>query len=191
MTAQLSRLALALAVVASAAVLMTGCNGQEPISVAASPTTMGMELDDTVVTTRVKSVLLEDQDIKGFDIKVETHKGMVLLSGFVDNPTQVDRAMSAARAVEGVKGVENGMTLKTGTTTVGNQLDDGIVTAKVRQALLAEPSIKSVQIGVVTVKGESQLSGFIDTQAQIDRAISVARGVEGVREVVNQMSVKK
>ena len=191
MTAQLSRLALALAVVASAAVLMTGCNRQEPLSVAASPTTMGMELDDTVVTTRVKSVLLEDQDIKGFDIKVETHKGMVLLSGFVDNATQVDRAMSAARAVEGVKGVENGMTLKTGTTTVGNQLDDGIVTAKVRQALLAEPSIKSVQIGVVTVKGESQLSGFIDTQAQIDRAISVARGVEGVREVVNQMSVKK
>ena len=68
MTAQLSRLALALAVVASAAVLMTGCNGQEPISVAASPTTMGMELDDTVVTTRVKSVLLEDQDIKGLDV---------------------------------------------------------------------------------------------------------------------------
>lgn len=191
MNTSLSRLSISLAVAASAAALITGCNRQDPISVAVSPTTVGMELDDTVITTRVKSVLLQEENIKGFDIKVETRKGMVLLSGFVDSAAQADLAMGAARAVEGVKEVENGMTVKTGTSTVGNQLDDGIVTAKVHQALLADPSIKSAQIAVATVKGEVQLSGFVDTQAQIDQAQSVARSVEGVRAVVNQMSIKK
>lgn len=191
MNNQLTRIAISVALTATAAAFITGCNRQEPVQTTGSPTTVGTELDDTVVTTRVKSALLADQDIKGFDIKVATRKGMVLLSGFVDNQGQIDRVMSVTRIVEGVRDVENRMTLKDGAVTIGNKLDDGIVTTKVKSALLADSSIKSAQITVVTQKGEVQLSGFLDNQMQIDRAIVVAGAIEGVRKVVNEMSIKK
>ena len=76
-------------------------------------------------------------------------------------------------------------------TSVGTEIDDGVVTAKVKSALLADPDIKSLDIAVVTSKGEAQLSGFVDNQTQIDRAIEVARAVDGVKSVASQMSVKK
>jgi hyperosmotically inducible protein len=93
--------------------------------------------------------------------------------------------------VEGVKGVENAMILKDGKATVGNTVDDGVVTAKVKSALLADPGVKSSDIAVVTRKGEVQLSGYVDSQVQINRAIDVTRAVEGVQRVGNEMSIKK
>jgi hyperosmotically inducible protein len=113
------------------------------------------------------------------------------LSGFVDSQTQVDRAIAVTRAVAGVKSIENKVSLKGAATTVGNKLDDGIVTAKVKTALLADANVKSFDIAVVTRKGEVQLSGFVDNPSQVDRAIEVASGVEGVRSVSNEMSIKK
>ena len=74
---------------------------------------------------------------------------------------------------------------------MGNTVDDGIITAKVKSALLADPNVKSFDIAVVTRKGEVQLSGFVDSQAQIDQAIDLARKVEGVASVGNEMSIKK
>jgi len=70
-------------------------------------------------------------------------------------------------------------------------VDDGIITAKVKSALLADPNVKSFDIAVVTRKGDVQLSGFVDNQAQIDLAIELARKVEGVANVGNEMSIKK
>ena len=177
---------------AAASLLAVGCgNREEATPAATAKTTVGTEIDDTVVTAKVKSALLADADIKSFDLKVETRKGMVQLSGYVNNQTQVDRAIAATRAVEGVKSVENGITLKSGTATVGNTVDDGIITTKVKSALLADPNVKSFDIAVVTRKGEVQLSGFVDNQAQIDMALALAGKVEGVARVNNEMSVKK
>ena len=176
------------------ALLVTGCNRQEPVAAAVAVparTTVGNEIDDTVVTAKVKSALLGDPEIKAFDIKVETRKGLVLLSGFVDNQFQMDRVVSVVRNVEGVTGTESGMTLRDGKVTVGNKVDDSIVTTRVKSALLSDPGVKSADIAVVTSKGEVQLSGFVDSQTQIDRALLVARGVEGAQGVVNKMSIKK
>ena len=152
---------------------------------------MGTTIDDSVVTARVKSALLADPDVKSFGFKVETRKGEVQLSGFVDNQAQIDHAIAVARAVEGVKSVDNKVSVKDAATTVGNKLDDGIVTTKVKTALIADANVKSFDIAVVTRKGEVQLSGFVDNQSQIDRAIEVAHGIEGVRSVGNEMSIKK
>ena len=154
-------------------------------------TTVGTKIDDSVVTARVKSALLADPAVRGLEIKVETRKGLVLLSGFVDSQARIDNAIALTRKVEGVRDVENGMTLKEGKATVGNKVDDGIVTAKVKSALLSDPGVKSFDIAVATRKGEVQLSGFVDNQAQIDRAIEIARGIEGVQNVNNEMSIKK
>ncbi len=158
---------------------------------AASNVSMGTEIDDSVVTTRVKTALLDHIDIKGFDIQVETRKGEVMLSGFVANQGQVDQAMTVTKGIEGVKSVANKLSLKEGVATVGNQLDDSVITARVKAALLADPSIKGLDISVTTRKGEAQLSGFVDNNGQIDRAVEVARGIDGVTQVGNEMSIKK
>ena len=185
-------LVLGVTLAGAMSVLVAGCGDrQEQPSPPPASTTVGTEIDDTVVTTKVKSALLADPDIKSFDLKVETRKGAVQLSGFVDNQTQVDRALAATRAVQGVKSVENNIALKGGSTTVGNAVDDGIITAKVKSALLADPNVKSLDIAVVTRKGEVQLSGFVNSQEQIDQAIAIAHKVDGVTNVSNEMSIKK
>jgi hyperosmotically inducible protein len=174
------------------ALLMTGCD--KPVVATGTPvpsTTVGTEIDDSVLTTRVKTALLEEVNIKSFDLKVETHKGEVMLSGFVDNQYQLDRALSVTRGVAGVKSVDNKVSLKSGATTVGTKVDDSITTTRVKTALLADESIKSLDIMVVTRNAEVQLSGFVNSQNQIDRAMTVARGIEGVSKVTNDMSIKK
>ena len=181
-----------LALACVTAFLTAGCDKAPEAPLTPSATTsIGTEIDDSVVTTRVKSALLGDPDIKSFEIKVETRKGLVQLSGFVDTQTRIDSAITLVRKVEGVKNVENGMSLKDGKATVGNTVDDGIVTTKVKSALLADPAVKSFDIAVVTRKGEVQLSGFVDSQKQIDQAIALVRAVDGVQSVTNEMSVKK
>ena len=76
-------------------------------------------------------------------------------------------------------------------TTVGTEIDDSVVTARVKSALLADPDVKSFGFKVDTRKGEVQLSGFVDNRSQIDRAIEVAGGIAGARSVSNEMSIKK
>ena len=171
---------------------ISGCgNRQGDASTSTAKTTAGIEIDDAVVTTRVKSALLANPDIKSFDLKVETRKGTVKLSGFVDNQSQVDRAIQTTHGVEGVRNIDNSISLKEGHATVGNAVDDGVITTKVKSALLADPNIKSLDIAVVTRKGDVQLSGFVNSQAQIDQAVAIATKVEGVTSVRNEMSVKK
>ena len=164
-----------------------------PPAVVSEPakTSVGTEIDDTVVTASVKAALLSDTDIKSFDFKVETRKGVVMLSGFVDNQMQLDRANSLAKGVAGVTSVQNNVNLKSGSTTVGTKVDDSIVTGKVKAALIADEAIKSMDIAVVTRKGEVQLSGFVNSQTQIDRALLIASAVEGVTKVSNEMTIKK
>ena len=73
---------------------------------------------------------------------------------------------------------------------VGEALDDATITTKVKAALLQAPDVKGLDVGVETDKAVVQLSGFVASQAQIDKAVEVAKGVRGVREVQNKMSVK-
>ena len=81
---------------------------------ASTPTreSTGQYVDDSVITTRVKSALLGDAAVKSFEIKVETFKGVVQLSGFVDNSDQRSAAGNDAAAVKGVKDVKNNLLVK-------------------------------------------------------------------------------
>jgi hyperosmotically inducible periplasmic protein len=72
----------------------------------------GAAIDDSVITTKVKAALLADQDVKGSDISVETKGGEVMLSGAVKDQAQIDKALKVANSVEGVKGINNKMTVK-------------------------------------------------------------------------------
>ena len=167
---------------------LAGCNqpANDPTAVSA-----GTHLDDAVITTKVKSALLTDAQARGGDTSVETRKGAVLLSGFVDNQAQADREVQLAKAVEGVTSVDNKLMVKEGKSTAGNVLDDSVVTVKVKSALMADTSTKGSEIAVTTDKGIVQLSGYVDNAAEQERATTVARGVEGVQNVVNDTSIKK
>ena len=170
---------------------LTGCNKVKDTTVTATPTTIGVEIDDSVVTTKVKSALLGDDYVKSMDVKVETRKGEVMLSGFADTQAQIDRSILVAKNVEGVKSVINKLSLKEGKQSVGNKIDDSVITAGVKAALLQDPMMKSREVSVSTRKGEVQLSGFVDSALQLNHAVDVAKSIEGVSTVVNKMSVKQ
>jgi osmotically-inducible protein OsmY len=72
----------------------------------------GEYIDDSVITTKVKSQLAADDFLKSFEISVETYKGIVQLSGFVGSQQAVDKAGEIARGVQGVKSVENDLNVK-------------------------------------------------------------------------------
>jgi|ERR1700722_10784521 hyperosmotically inducible protein len=72
----------------------------------------GQYVDDTTITAKVKSALLGDGAVKSFEIKVETFKGVVQLSGFVDTEDQRAAATRDAMAVNGVQDVKDNLTLK-------------------------------------------------------------------------------
>lgn len=85
-------------------------------------------------------------------------------------------------------------TSDTGSTQSGSErsvTSDTAITAKVKAALLADSKVKSTDIHVETDKGEVILSGFVDSESQIDQAIKVAGNINGVKKVTNKMKPRK
>ncbi len=72
----------------------------------------------------------------------------------------------------------------------GQYVDDTVITTKVKSAILGEPGLKVSEINVETFKGVVQLSGFVSTRHDIDSAIRLARKVDGVKSVKNDMQLK-
>ncbi|MBW2101014.1 MAG: BON domain-containing protein [Deltaproteobacteria bacterium] len=72
----------------------------------------GEYVDDSVITAKIKFRLANDDFLKSFQISVETYKGIVQLSGFVNSQQAVDKASQISRSVKGVKSVKNDLTVK-------------------------------------------------------------------------------
>lgn len=72
----------------------------------------------------------------------------------------------------------------------GEYIDDSVITTKVKAEIFSNDSLKSSEINVETFKGVVQLSGFVSSQADINKAIEVSRSVKGVISVKNDMRVK-
>lgn len=96
-----------LAAVLGAGFVVTGCGS--------SPTnpSVGQQIDDSVITTKVKAKFVEDKAVSALNIAVETYKGTVQLSGFANNQTEISRAVQLASEVQGVRSVKNDIRLKT------------------------------------------------------------------------------
>ena len=102
-----------------------------------------------------------------------------------------DGAVMTPGAVNGSFSVESSDAHKVTLPSVGNKLDDSVITGKVKAALLKDPSIHSLDIHVITRIDEVLLSGFVDTQAQMDRAMQLAVTVAGEHHVTNGMKLKQ
>jgi osmotically-inducible protein OsmY len=84
------------------------------VACASTPThqSTGEYVDDSVITTKIKALLAEDDFLKSFQISVETYQGTVQLSGFVNSQMAVDKAGQIATSIQGVKSIKNDLIVK-------------------------------------------------------------------------------
>lgn len=151
----------------------------------------GEQIDDTVITGKIKAELIGDPVTKAHEIDVEVFKGRVQLNGFVRDNDMRQRAVAIAKQVSGVVAVDNNLKLKGASdVSVGEQVDDVALTARVKAALAEDARTKVLRINVETRNAVVLLAGFVDNAAARSAAGELARGVAGVTRVDNQIAVK-
>ena len=146
---------------------------------------VGNFMDDSAITAKVKAALVDHDNIKSTDISVKTDQKVVTLSGFVESQAQAEEAVKVAKGVEGVTSVSDA---KEG--SVKGYAGDTATTSEIKAKLLADDIVPSRHVKVETTDGVVQLSGTVDSQAQSDRAESIAKAVDGVKSVKNDLKTK-
>jgi hyperosmotically inducible protein len=141
-------------------------------------------MDDSATTAK-------DKTIKSTDISVKTEIGTVTLSGFVGSQAQAEHAVEVAGKVEGVKSVSDKLHVKDeAKQSVKAYAGDTATTSELKAKLLADDIVPSRNVKVETTDGVVQLSGEVKTQAQAERAESIAKAIDGVKSVKNDLVVK-
>ncbi|MFY9996632.1 MAG: molecular chaperone OsmY [Leclercia sp.] len=152
---------------------------------------VGNYMDDSAITAKVKAALVDHENIKSTDISVKTDKSVVTLSGFVESQAQAEQAVTVAKGVEGVASVSDKLHVRDGKeTTAKGYAGDTATTSEVKAKLLADDIVPSRKVKVETTDGVVQLSGTVDSSAQSDRAESIAKAIDGVKSVKNDLKVK-
>jgi hyperosmotically inducible protein len=151
--------------------------------------TSGDVVDDNTINASVKAGIVGAKGLPSTDINVETYKGVVLLSGFVETQAQKDQAGAVAKGVSNVKKVHNAISLHD-KTSMGTKLDDTMLTGKVKAALMDDSEVKSGQINVESRGGTVQLAGFVTGEKMRKRALEVASKVEGAKKVDDALYIK-
>lgn len=148
---------------------------------------------DAWVRDKVKWTLLFHRSVSGGKTMVDVKDGIVTLQGEAASSAQKELTAQYARDVEGVKDVQNDMTVVSNVSkkrTVGQKIDDASVTAQVKMTLLSHRSTSALHTKVTTKKGVVTLSGLAKNAAEKDLATQFARDVNGVSDVKNRMVVE-
>ncbi|MEO3992262.1 molecular chaperone OsmY [Pseudocitrobacter cyperus] len=149
---------------------------------------VGNFMDDSTITAKVKAALVDHDAIKSTDISVKTDNKVVTLSGTVDNQSQSDQATSLAKGVEGVSSVDNKLTIREGKAdSMKGYAGDAATTSEVKAKLLADDIVPSRKVKVETTDGVVTLTGTVESKAQVERAESIAKAVDGVKSVENDL----
>ena len=164
---------------------------------------VGQTVDDAAITASVKAKLLADERTKGFDVNVDTVKGIVTLTGGADSAAAKSAAQQLAGEVEGVVLIKNELIVAEAGTEArqdantatasgevreamdeaGDGIDDAWITSKVKTQLLADTAVKGTQITVETQGNVVTLGGTADTAAAKAKAIEIAKATTGVVSV--------
>jgi hyperosmotically inducible protein len=141
---------------------------------------------DSWVTSKTKIALFEDDRVKGSQVKVETIHGVVHLRGKVDSAEAKAAATSVAQGIEGAKSVKNDLQVVSPGARKAVDAKDADIAKAVETRLSRESDLKKIDVradaGVVTLTGE------VSTITASAKASEVARGVNGVRSVKNQLT---
>jgi hyperosmotically inducible protein len=160
----------------------------------ASATTLAdntSDKSDANVTARVKSALISNDATKARQINVEAHDGIVQLSGFVDSAAAKSAAETTAKNVEGVQKVENKLLIRDANRSSGQAVDDTVIAAKVKGEIAGKAGLgTATDVNVEVNSGVVELSGFVETADEKARAADVARGINGVKDVRNNITLK-
>ena len=160
---------------------------------------------DSVITTKVKAKLAEEKISSLMKIKVDTDsQGAVVLSGKVKTQEEADQAVAIARGTEGVTSVQSNIRVRKARVAAHAKdrdadnthpvafVKDSVITTKVKAKLAAEKVRSLANIKVDTdAQGAVVLSGKVRTQAEADKAVSIAQGTEGVTSVQSSLQIKK
>jgi len=165
--------------------------------------TVGEAIDDASITASIKTSLLADELIQGFDINVDTTDGRVSLKGGTDSQAAKARAGDIARTADRVIAVDNQLVVaaegtaereQANTATAsgavrdasgetGDVIDDSWITTKVKSQLLADSGISGFDINVETIDNTVHLIGNVSTVNERASAVRLARNTQGVRYV--------
>lgn len=170
----------------------------------------GAYIDDTGVSARVKSALFKDPMVSGFDVHVNTYRGDVQLSGFVDSAEQKERAASIARGVEGVKTVANNLEVKPTPTAVGTPGSNVQGTQTVTQPAPETPARDELapnsttrtldlppnrlpaftnNVEITTSNGKATLRGTVANEGDKVSIEKKVRDIPGIQSVDNELRV--
>ncbi|MGB9762033.1 MAG: BON domain-containing protein [Caldimicrobium sp.] len=168
--------------------VLVGGGAYEGYKVATDTRTVGTQIDDALITAKVKAKLIEDPITKARKIDVDTVNGVVTLTGIVDSEAEITRAIEIAKSVPGVKKVVNN--LRVGKRSIGSYLTDKEITAKIKAKFIADPELKAFSIDVDTLNGVVTLTGVVERESQKEKAVKLAKSVEGVKQVIVNIQVK-
>ncbi len=141
------------------------------------------EPTDQEISQAVQNALFTDEGVSGFLIDVETNDGVVTLQGSVNNLLAKQRAEDLAETVKGVRGIVNKMEVKPPART-DEELRDAV-----RNALLKDPATESWEVFVSVEDGTVTLTGTVDSWQEKQLAAKVAKGVNGVEALENEITV--
>ena len=147
---------------------------------------------DAWLSTKVKTMLLYHRNVSGLT-EVNTTGGIVTLRGEANSQAQKDLTTEYAKDVEGVKDVNNEMTVaKTSKKkqTTGEKIDDASITSLVKMTLLYHRSTSAINTSVTTKNGVVTLSGKASNAAEMNLAAKLANDVNGVKSVKNKMTIE-
>lgn len=151
------------------------------------------ENSDGWISMQVKYLLLYNRHVSGINTQVFVTDGIVTLRGEAESQAQKDLAGEYAKDIKGVKDVKNEMTIakipSEPKQTMGEKIDDASITAQVKMALLSHHSTSAFKTGVETNNGVVTLSGKASSGAGKDMVSKVANDVNGVINVINNMTI--
>ena len=151
------------------------------------------ENSDAWLRDKVKVTLLFHRSVSAGATEVDVKDGIVTLRGDAASQAQKELTTEYARDVEGVKEVNNEMTVtKTSikTRTIGEKIDDASITAQVKMTLLSHRSTSAINTKVETKRGEVTLYGKASNAAEKNLATKLANDVNGVKGVKNRMTIE-
>ena len=168
--------------------------------VAVAALAIGCAQPDSVITAKVKAGLAVDSTVKASHIEVSTQDKVVTLSGNLNSQAEKDRALEIARSASGVTNVVDMLEVRTSAEsgaapdperTVGQHVDDAMITAAVKSRLLDDPQVKGLKIDVDTRQGVVFLTGTAGSQDEVDRAVELARTTEHVKDVKPNLIINR
>ena len=151
--------------------------------------TTGEMIDDATIQAEAKAKVMSDDFFGGMGMNLETRKGVVQMGGWVDDAAKAEAAAKRIAAIKGVVKVDNQLHVKPGDRSMGQSVDDGITTTRIKTAISEVDLGDGMSINIDTYAGHVLLTGFVDELADKTQAGQLAAKDKNTKKVINGIYV--